>query len=299
MCEIDLASALDRPLNRRTHVRRAVADFKAGVFERRDLVGGRTFAAADDGAGVTHALSWRSRLAGDERGERFLDVLLGELGRFFFGRPADFADHQDRFGLRVVLEHLEEINLRCADDWVTADADASRLAEAEARQLPHRFVGQRARAADDADAAGLVNVAGHDADLAFAGRDDAGAVRPDEDALARLDDRINAGHVDDGDAFGDRADHADAGVDRFENRVGSECRRDEDHRRIGAGLLYGFFDGVKDGQPFDRLASFARRDAADHFRAVFLAPFGMELADVAGNALADNARVFVDQDRHE
>ena len=55
-----------------------------------------------------------------------------------------------------------------------------RLAEAEVRELPDGFVGERAAAAHDADGALLVDVAGHDADLAFLGRDDAGAVRADE-----------------------------------------------------------------------------------------------------------------------
>ena len=45
------------------------------------------------------------------------------------------------------------------------------------------------RAADDADRAGLVDVAGHDADLALAGRDDAGAVRPDQPARACFSDK--------------------------------------------------------------------------------------------------------------
>ena len=54
------------------------------------------------------------------------------------------------------------------------------LAEAEVRELPDGFVGERAAAAHDADRALLVDVARHDADLALAGRDDAGAVRADE-----------------------------------------------------------------------------------------------------------------------
>ena len=36
---------------------------------------------------------------------------------------------------------------------IAADADAGRLADAELRQLADRFVGQRARARDDADVA--------------------------------------------------------------------------------------------------------------------------------------------------
>ena len=50
--------------------------------------------------------------------------------------------------------------------------------------LPDGLVGQRAaRETTDADAAGRVDVAGHDADLALAGRDDAGAVGADQDAI--------------------------------------------------------------------------------------------------------------------
>ena len=55
-----------------------------------------------------------------------------------------------------------------------------RLAEAERRELADGFVGQRARARHDADAALAVDVAGHDADLELARRDDARAVRADQ-----------------------------------------------------------------------------------------------------------------------
>ena len=72
------------------------------------------------------------------------------------------------------------------------------LADAARGELPDRFVGQRAAARDDADVALLVNVAGRDADaaaavriLAFAGRDDAGTIRPDEPRLACLPSRAS------------------------------------------------------------------------------------------------------------
>ena len=55
-----------------------------------------------------------------------------------------------------------------------------RLAEPGVGGLAHRLVGQRARARHDADAARLVDVARHDADLALARRDDARAVRTDQ-----------------------------------------------------------------------------------------------------------------------
>ena len=59
----------------------------------------------------------------------------------------------------------------------------------EAGELTDRLVGERARAGDDADVAGLVDVPGHDADLALAGGDDAGAVGADEACLAAVPGR--------------------------------------------------------------------------------------------------------------
>ena len=45
---------------------------------------------------------------------------------------------------RVVLEQLQQVDLVGADDRVAADADAGRLAEPEADELPDRLVGERA-----------------------------------------------------------------------------------------------------------------------------------------------------------
>ena len=94
--------------------------------------------------------------------------------------------------VRVVVEHLDDVEVRGAVDRIAADADAGGLADAAAGELPDRLVGERAAARDDADVALLVNVAGRDADAAaaggilpVAGRDDAGAVGADEARLAR------------------------------------------------------------------------------------------------------------------
>ncbi len=74
---------------------------------------GGAFAAADDRAGVAHAASGRRGGAGDEAGDRLLAVLLRPRGGFFLGVAADFADHDDRLGFGVVVEHLA-----CTSRWV-------------------------------------------------------------------------------------------------------------------------------------------------------------------------------------
>ena len=80
--------------------------------------------------------------------------------------------------------------------------------------MPDGFVGERAGAADDADGffgfcepRGLVDVTGHDADLALTWLDDSGAVRPDESGLVlALDHRLYLDHVECGDTLGDADD---------------------------------------------------------------------------------------------
>src|SRR5262245_16056063 len=128
---------------------------------------------------MAHATAWWSGPSGDEGRHWLGDVRLDECRRLLLGGAANLAHHQDRLGLRVVLEEPQHIDERRAGDGVATDADTGRLSQAEVGQLPDRLVGQCAAAADDADRARRVDVTGHDADLALPRRDDPRAVRPD------------------------------------------------------------------------------------------------------------------------
>ncbi len=120
-----------------------------------------------------------------------------------FGVAADFADEDDGVRVLVVVKEVHRVEERCADDGIATDADARGLANAKPRQLVDGFVGERAAAADDADVALFVDAAGHDANFAFAGGDDARAVGTDEARFVEIDGGGSANHVDDWNAFGD------------------------------------------------------------------------------------------------
>ena len=59
---------------------------------------------------------------------------------------------------------------------------------------------------------------------------------------------MNLDHVEGWDAFGDADDQLDPGVSGFQNGIGRERGRDENHCRVGASLLSCFSDGVEDRQ---------------------------------------------------
>ena len=59
---------------------------------------------------------------------------------------------------------------------VAPDADAGTLPKPRRRELVHGLIGQRPGTARQSDTAVAVDIPGHDADLAFAGADDAGTV---------------------------------------------------------------------------------------------------------------------------
>src|SRR5690606_22373716 len=105
-------------------------------------------------------------------------------------------------------------------------------------------------------------------------------------------------HVGDRNALGDADDQRNARVDRLADRIGGARRRHIDDARVAAGPGDRFRDGVEHRQAEMRLAALARRGAADHPGAVFDRLLGMEAAVLAGEALADDLGVPVDEDGH-
>ena len=56
-----------------------------------------------------------------------------EFGGFFFGRAADFADHDDAVGFVVIKEHFKNVDVLGAFDGIAADANGRGLAKAQSR----------------------------------------------------------------------------------------------------------------------------------------------------------------------
>lgn len=135
---------------------------------------------------MPHPPSRRSRNPRDKtHGRLVLGVVRPqELRRVFFRGASDLADHDDAVGFFVCEEDFQAVDEVGSGKGVAADPDDERLAETGLRGLVDGFVGQGAGAGDDPYAAALVDEAGHDADFALAGGDDAWAVGADESCSA-------------------------------------------------------------------------------------------------------------------
>src|SRR5260370_32784830 len=204
----------------RAEVRGRFHSADAGCSHGGVFILGSALAAADDGAGMAHAAPRRSGLAGDEADYRLFHIDLDPLGGALFGVAADFADQNNGVRLWIIVEKLDGVEERRADDGVAADADAGGLANAEFGELMNGFVSECAAAADHGDVALLVDAAGHDANFAFAWRDDAGAVLADEARFLEVHDGGDAHHVERGDAFGNTDDQRELGIGSFQDCVG-------------------------------------------------------------------------------
>src|SRR4051794_23731022 len=281
-------------------LRRRLADPDPGGLEGLLLRLRGAGRAGDDGAGVAHGLALGRGEPGDVADDRLGDVGLDEVRRPFLGVAADLADHHDRLGLRIVLESLQAVDVRGADDRVAPDAD--RGGEADVAQLVHHLVGQRAGLADQPDPALLSDVGRDDAGVRAPGADQAGAVRADDPGGAALGVRPEVGRVVHRDALGDDDGEPDLGVDGLDDRVLGAGRRHEDDADVRAGLLHGLGDAAEHRDAgaveVDGLARLLGVHAADDGRAGgehalgVLAPLG------AGHALDDDLAVLVEEDRH-
>src|SRR5665811_1630722 len=251
---------------------------------------------------MAHAPPRRRGAPGDEADGRLLaaapGLVLEELRGILLGRAADFADHDDRLGLRIGQEQFQHRDEFGALDRITADADRGGLPQVLAAGLEHRLVGQRAGTRDDAHFARLEDVARHDADLAFARRHHARAIGADQPRFRAGERALDLDHVHHRDALGDADDERDLGLDRFANRIGRAGRRHINHGGVAAGLLARFGHGVEHRQIEMGGAAFAGRGAADHLGAVGNRLLGMECSILAGETLADDLGVLVDEDGH-
>ena len=147
---------------------------------------------------MSHSSSrWRGNTSNErEHGQVPLVVGRKPLSSLFLSSATDFSNHDDALGLGVLNEALKHVDEVGSVEWVTSNADDSRLSKAEAGGLVNGFVSERARPGDDSDLALLMDVAGHDSNLAFAWLDNAGAVGPNESSLIlALDDRFDFDHI--------------------------------------------------------------------------------------------------------
>ncbi len=88
----------------------------------------------------------------------------------------------------------------------------------------------------------------------------------------------------------------DAGVGGFHDGVGRETPGGTKMMRgVGAGFLDGLGHGVEDGEALVLVAALAGRHAADDVGAVVHHLLGVERALGAGDALHDEARIFVNE----
>src|SRR6516225_97523 len=249
---------------------------------------------------MTHSPPRWGRAAGDKPDDRlFCPHCFQKIGAVLLGAAADFADHDDCVGLVIGEKHLKDLDEARAVDRIAADPDTARLPETDGRGLSHRLVGQGAGARDDADLATAVDVAGHDADLALVGGNDARAVGADQPRTSAAQATFDPDHVEDRDALGDADDQRDLGIGRLEDCIGCRGRRHIDHARVAAGRGASLVHGIEDRQVEMPSAAFARCHTADHLGAVGDRLLGVEGALGAGDPLADHPGRGVDEDRHQ
>src|SRR4029453_9233856 len=102
----------------------------------------------------------------DEARDGLLAILFDPLGSLFLGRTANFSDQDDPMCIGIVVEELDDVEVRGAVDRIAADADAGALADTATGELPHRLIRQGAAAGHHADVSFLMNVGGRNANPA-------------------------------------------------------------------------------------------------------------------------------------
>ena len=91
---------------------------------------------------MTHRPTFWSGESGDVAHHWLGDVFCNVLGGVLLRVTTNFTNHDDRLGLRIILERLDRSNVGGADDRISTNADTA--GESQVRQLVHHLVGQGA-----------------------------------------------------------------------------------------------------------------------------------------------------------
>ena len=110
---------------------------------------------------------------------------------------------------------------------------------------------------------------------------------------------VDADHVDDRNAFGNSDDDRDSGIDRLENCVGGKRGGTKIMVALAPVSLNRFVNGIKHGQVGDGLATFAGVTPPTILVPYRKTPAGVKFTDAAGDSLANDFGVFVDEDAHD
>ena len=160
------------------------------------------------------------------------------------------------------------------------------------------LVGERARTADKPYAALLVDVAGHDADLAQARADNTGAVGANKIGTRGLEPCLYAHHVQHGYVLCNADNKANARVCRFTNGVCRHGRGHKNHANVCPGLRHGLGHGIEYRHAQHALPALAGGAACHHVGSVSLHLLGVEHAFAASEALHQHSCLCVDEYAH-
>ena len=130
-----------------------------------------------------------------------------------------------------------------------------------------------------------MNVSRHDSDFAFAWTDDAGTVWTDQSRSFAVKVFPHLHHIQRRNAFGDTNYNRDTSVSSFHDCIRGESRRDVNHRRVCAGLLYRIRNGVEYRNVFMCRPAFAGCNTTYDIRSILNHLFCMKRTFFAGEPL--------------
>ena len=207
---------------------------------KNQLIKNTNLATADDSSSVTHSPAGRCSHTSDEAHHWLCIctrvVLLQVLGGLLLSFTSNLSNHDDSLGLGIVDETLETVNEVRAVEGIASNADTEGLSKTHHGRLVDSFICEGARPGDNPNAARLVDVAWHDANLASSWRNDARAVGTDQPGLALSQEGVlHLHHVLLGNSLGDADNQRDFSFKSFHDC----CRRSRwghvDHSGIRLG----------------------------------------------------------------
>ena len=196
-------------------------------------------------------------------------------------------------GVRIIVEHLDHVQVRSSIHRIAANPYAGRLADSFTSQLPDSLVGQRPASGNDANVPFFMNVTRSDADatpplgiLPIPWRDQSRTIRTNKTRFTPLHSVLNTNHVLHRDALRDANHQIQIRIHTLKNGIGGKGGWNKYGGSRRSCLFDSLRNGIKNRNPLLKLLpAFAWGDTGDDLAAVIKTQFGMATTKTTRDAL--------------
>ena len=156
---------------------------------------------AYNSSGMSHGSPLRSSLPRNKTNYRFGSICFYPFGCICFKISANFTNHYDTFGFRIIHQELHSLFCGSSNNWISTYSDSCSYTQACLYHLVCSLIGECSRFRDNTNSTFLKYKSRHNSNLSLIRSDNTRTIRPNHSYVTTINKSFSFYHVLNGNTF--------------------------------------------------------------------------------------------------